>query len=69
MLSVRALSTSRECRLALLSSSLVSVKVSGRGDAVQTVVIWWGVDLGVLEVLTTPQPWATLGPLYLTYNV
>lgn len=45
MLSVRALSTSRECRLALLSSSLVSVKVSGRGDAVQTVVIWWGVDL------------------------
>ena len=45
MLSVRALSTSRECRSALLSSSLVSVKVSGRGDAVQTVVIWWGVDL------------------------
>ena len=35
MLSVRVLSTSRECRSALLSSSLVSVKVSGRGDAVQ----------------------------------
>ena len=30
MLSVRALSTSRECRLALLSSSLVSV-ARGRG--------------------------------------
>ena len=43
MLSARALSTSRECRLALLSSSLVSVHVSGRGDAVKTVVIWWGV--------------------------
>ena len=45
MLSARALSTSRECRSALLSSSLLSVNVSGRGDAVQTMVIWWGVDL------------------------
>jgi len=49
MLSVRALSTSRECRSALLSSSLVSVKVSGRGDAVQTVVIWWAWNLDVVE--------------------
>ena len=46
MLSVRVLSTSRECRSALLSSSLVSVHVSGRRDAVKTVVIWWGVDFG-----------------------